>query len=366
MTSSSLEQARASFHGEQLRVARELRSWTQGQLAAAAATFGRSKLTAAAVSQFELGAAVPATETLSALAQALRVDVSFLTAAASDAEGELPAFFRSLRSTPSRERKRARNMVQLVHRLAGVLDDEVGLPSLSLQRITADPFADQTERAAAAEAAAARVRRAWGLSSGPIDNVIKLVERHGIVCVRVPFGEARVDAFSVNFSDHPVIVTSTDKNKWDRSRFDIAHEVGHLVMHDEAAGVAEAERQAHEFAAAFLMPRGDIRTLLPPVADWPRLMALKSQWGVSIAALLMRARMLGVMSEAAYVNAAKVMSARGWRRHEPVDGPAEVPMLLRSALAKARKQGTSARAIRARALIPEDLFLEICDQLDGG
>ena len=157
------------------------------------------------------------------------------------------------------------------------------------------------------------------LERGPVPNVVGFLEAHGVVCARLDFQEARVDAFSVNFRDHPVAVLSTDKNKWDRSRFDAAHELAHLAMHDDAAGVAEAEKQAHEFAAAFLMPASDIRSELPAVADWRRLKALKAEWGVSIAAVLRRAKTLEVMSEAAYVSATKVMSSRltdaAWLSH---------------------------------------------------
>lgn len=362
---SDLEHLRKAFAGDQLRLARELQRLTQAGLARAAGEAGRTKLTSAAISQFELGQAVPTATTLAALAAALKVDAEFLTAAAVDAEADVPAFFRSLRATPAQERKRARNQVQLVHRLAQVLHDVVGLPARSLPSIPTDPYAEAQARAAAAEEAAAKVRGMFTLDRGPVPHVIECLEAHGIVCARLEFQDARVDAFSVNFSDHPVAVLAADKDKWDRSRFDAAHELGHLVMHDEAAGVAEAERQAHEFAAAFLMPARDIRSELPATANWPRLKELKAEWGVSIASLLRRARSLEVMSESAYVSATKVMSARGWRRHEPVDRDPEVPSLLSDAFRKARRQGLTAEDVRRRAMIPQSLFDEICLLIDG-
>lgn len=360
-----LEQLRKAFDGDQLRVARELKRMTQAALARAAGEAGRAKLTAAAVSQFELGLAVPTTMTLAALATALEVDAEFLTTAAVDAEAELPAFFRSLRATSAQERKRARHQVQFVHRLAQVLNDIVGLPARSLPCIPTDPYAEPRERAAAAEDAAAKVRKMLKLERGPVLDVIGCLEAHGVVCARLEFQEAKVDAFSVNFSDHPVAVLATDKAKWDRSRFDAAHELAHLVMHEDAAGVAEAEKQADEFAAAFLMPASDIRAELPASADWRHLKALKAEWGVSIAALLRRAKTLEVMSDGAYVSATKVMSARGWRRHEPVNRHPEVPTLLRAAFHKAQRQGTTAENLRRQAMIPQSLFDEICPFIDA-
>lgn len=357
---------RDDFDGEQLRVARELRRMTQAELARAAVATQKTKaLTSAAVSQFELGDAVPSAATLKALASALEVEGAFFTSSSADDETHLPAYFRSLRATPARDRKRARNVIQLVHRLAVVLDHHVGLTERDVPVIACDPFEPAPDRRIAAEAAAASVRKAWHLPHGPVENVIGALEAHGIVCTRLQFREERVDAFSVNFTDHPVAVLSTDKDKWDRSRFDAAHELGHLVMHDEAAGVPEAERQANEFAAAFLMPERDIRRELPNRADWRTLMSLKGEWGVSIAALLMRARTLGVMPETTYVSATKMMSARGWRRHEPVDGRPEVPTTLAEAFTRAQRQGVETDALRQEAAIPADIFDDICKLIAG-
>jgi Zn-dependent peptidase ImmA (M78 family) len=160
--------------------------------------------------------------------------------------------------------------------------------------------------------------------------VVAELERHGVVVIRMPLGTADVDAFSLPFSDHPVVVLGTDKNDRARSRFDAAHELGHLVMHGEQIwGMAEIEKQAHIFAAALLMPAGEIRDQLPQAVDWPKLFDLKRHWQVSLAALLMRARTLGRMSPATYLTAIKAASARGWRRLEPVPlGPPEQPRRL--------------------------------------
>lgn len=337
---------------------------TQGRLASTATDIGEiHQLTPAAISQFELGDAVPSTPTLAALVKALGVDPDFLRTTSVDDELDLPAFFRSLRATPARERKRARGLIQLVHRLTVVLDRYVDLPPRNVPSIPCDPFSDPDTRRDEAESAAAEVRRAWRMARGPVANVVESLEAHGVVCTQLHLDDSRVDAFSVNFSDHPIAVLGTDKEKWDRSRFDAAHELGHLVMHEEAAGVPEAERQANEFAAAFLMPERDVQRQLPDRADWRTLMELKAKWGVSMAALLMRARTLEVMAPTTYVSATKVMSARGWRRHEPVSGPVESPTLLANALSLAERAGHDAEKLRLEAAIPADLFQDICQLL---
>jgi Zn-dependent peptidase ImmA (M78 family)/transcriptional regulator with XRE-family HTH domain len=357
-TQDVLDLVRDSFCPDQLRVARELRCWTQTELAREAVSAGHKRgLTAAAISQFELGVSIPQRDTIGALVGALRIDPRFLTVSASDDEAHVPAFFRSLRATPARSRRRARNLAQLVHRLAIVLDQHVGLPARDIPQIPCDPFA--------AERAAGAVRREWVLPRGPVEMVLGTLEAHGVACTRLLFDDDRVDAFSVNFSDHPVAVLAADKAKWDRSRFDAAHELGHLVMHDEAAGVPEAERQANEFAAAFLMPERDIKGELPARADWSAFMALKAEWGTSIASLLRRSMTLGVMGESTYVTANKVLSARGWRRHEPVHGEQESPALLHRTMQRATKRGITPDLLQREAAIPEDLFDDVCQLISA-
>lgn len=117
-------------------------------------------------------------------------------------------------------------------------------------------------------------------------------------------------------------------------RFDAAHELAHLVLHpDEEPGSHAVERQADAFAAAFLAPADEIRSVLPARIDWSRLLELKTTWGISMQALLYRARTLGVMNEYTYRRAMTQVGARGWRLNEPGDrAPAERQILLTKAL----------------------------------
>ncbi len=361
MNNAGYDSVRESFVGDRLRVARELRRLTQTELARLMRTADMGGgVSAAAVSQFETGRAVPSPRTIATLLAVLDVEPPFLTQAAADAEQELPGFFRSLRTTPAKERRRARNLAQLVHRLAVVVARHVDLVSRAIPAVPCDPFADPDDRRVQAEHAASEVRRSWRRDPGPVREVVGTIERHGVICARLRFDEQRVDAFSVPFSDYPVVVLAADKDKWDRSRFDAAHELGHIVMHGETAGVPEAERQANEFAAAFLMPADDIRHELPSRADWHQLLSLKDVWGTSLASLLYRARTLGVMPERTYVAATKVMAARGWRRHEPLNRPVESPRLLRDAIDRASASGVTLADLRSEAIIPPDLFDEVC------
>jgi Zn-dependent peptidase ImmA (M78 family)/DNA-binding XRE family transcriptional regulator len=318
-----------TFQPGRLRLARELDDLSQTDVAQ------RASLTPAAISQFESGDSKPTDGTLALLAKAVDVPEEFLLLPLAETH---EGFFRSLRKSSVAQRRRARALAHLVHDLAADPASAqelatVDVPHLAVE--TLDPNAPSIAEAAR------ETRSLWRVSSGPIPNVVHLLESHGVLVLRLPLDSADVDAFSLPFVDRPVVVLGTDKNDRARSRFDAAHELGHLVIHGEAVwGVSEVETQAHRFAAEFLMPAADIRSELPSRADWGALFALKRRWHVSIAALLMRAKDLEVMSAAAYTTAMKGLSARGWRRSEPIplgdpEGPELTTRLLQVAMSEA-------------------------------
>ncbi|AOS92113.1 helix-turn-helix domain-containing protein [Mycobacterium intracellulare] len=327
------------FEPARLRVARELVGMSQGQLAT------QIGLSAAAISQFENGAARPSAETAAALGAALEVPAGFFTRPLAETH---EGFFRSLRRSAVSDRRRARAVAHVAHDLAMAAAKENQFPASDVPRFTLDTLdASPSE----VEETAAKVRAYYEVPPGPIDNVVELLERHGVVVIRLPLGSADVDAFSLPFADHPVVVLGSDKNDRARSRFDATHELAHLVMHgDQIWGTKEVETQAHRFAAAFLLPAAEIRGQLPTTVDWQTLFELKRRWQVSLAALLMRARTLGRMSERTYLTAVKAASARGWRRVEPVPlGSPEEPTLLLNYLSTAASQ-------KARDYLPNALI----------
>lgn len=335
------------FDRERLRMARELRGLTQVQLAREAGS-----VTSASISQFENGHARPAKSTLQRLAVALRVPSSFFAAPARPpARQEVSGFFRSLRSTSPRDRQQALAYVQLARELTLELEKHVALPDLNLPRSKME----SRRRPIEIEEIAAQVRNQWKIKRGPIENMVRLLEKNGIIVVRFRVRNEKVDAFCVDFPDRPVVTLGADKDLRDRSRFDAAHELGHLVMHgDDQAGDKSAESQANEFAAAFLMPAEDIKPDLPSTLDWPALLRLKAEWQVSIAALVVRAKTLGVMDERTYAQAWKSLSARGWRKTEPGNlGNPEAPVLLLRALELMEKTGLSFDEFTNRTGLPE-------------
>lgn len=215
--------------------------------------------------------------------------------------------------------------VELLAQLVHTLERQVRLPKVDLPAL--DPEMSPADAARA-------VRQVWNLGDGPIPDVVGLLERRGVIVSRLSAATDELDAFSCWIGDRPFVVLVANKDAADRSRFDAAHELAHLLLHHDAQpGDAELERAAHAFAAEFLAPSASIASMLPTRVDWRRLAELKLIWGVSMAMLLRRMRDLGRISDASYRRGMMEMGKLRWRKNEPVAlGQPEQPELLSRAV----------------------------------
>lgn len=177
------------------------------------------------------------------------------------------------------------------------------------------------------EACADTVRKAWGLGEQPIPNLIALLESKGIRVFSLTDEAQDVDACCRWTSGRPFIFLNTSRTA-ERCRFDLAHELGHLVMHKH--GIIEGihvEQEANAFASAFLMPR---RSLLANPLRIPSLKSILSKkeiWQVSAAALTYRYNKLGIITDWNATSIYKQLAQRG-RNNEPNPIPHESSLLL--------------------------------------
>lgn len=185
------------------------------------------------------------------------------------------------------------------------------------------------------EAAASRVRQVMKLGSGPVGNVIRAVESAGIIVVSMQEGLAPQGKFDGLSSPEmvdggPPVIAFLPQEAGDRQRFTVAHELGHLVLHLLHRPEAEdiREKEAHDFAGAFLYPEQTARQDITPALGLQGYKAIKQQWGISIQALLMRARALGIIDDARYLNLRQQVSHRGWNKVEPVTVGTESTQLV--------------------------------------
>jgi Zn-dependent peptidase ImmA (M78 family) len=176
------------------------------------------------------------------------------------------------------------------------------------------------------------LRDAWGLGRDPIDNLISVVEQHGILVTSFSTSTNDVDAFSqfIDTVDAPTYIIAYSNNKTSAARihFDIAHELGHICLHEWSEDIEDIskeefklkEREAHDFAAAFLLPE---ETFKKDAEKGPQTITyykqLKKKWKVSIAAMIRRSEKLGIISTEEYQNLIRIMQRRGLRKEEPLD-----------------------------------------------
>ncbi|MBW4721979.1 helix-turn-helix domain-containing protein [Saccharothrix obliqua] len=341
------------FDGSRLTLARRLAALRKSDLAA---RVGKSPT---AVAAWESGAKRPTAATVAQLALSLAVDPGFFAVRPDDvATRSGPPHFRSLRSTSQLARDQASAYGQVAVDVARGLERHVEFPDPDVPDLPVaadDPDGDGPERAARL------VRERWGLGPGPLGHLVRALEHRGVLVVFSPPRSASVDAYSFDSGLRPVVVLNPVKHDYYRQRFDVAHELGHLVMHGDAEpGGRVVEDQAHRFAAELLMPAAEIRGLLPASmggAVWESLARLKERWGVSIQALLYRARWLGRLGDVSYRNAMATISARGWRRGEPgLVTAMEQPSLLPRAVELLAQAGVGEDALIGQCRVPAELF----------
>ncbi|MCW2542227.1 MAG: helix-turn-helix domain protein [Frankiales bacterium] len=201
------------------------------------------------------------------------------------------------------------------------------------------------------EELAAQTRMALGLdASGPILHVTRALERGGIVVAPLALSGGDDDTETVGHfgascwpgPPDPAIVGYFHGASGDRQRFTLAHEVGHLVLHTRRTFVASPEDEANRFAGAFLVPRSSyaefIGDQLPTLREFVQ---MKARWGVSIQALIMRGSHLGHIDDSRKTSLFKQISARGYRKVEPVTVHPEEPVLFRKLVEADAKSGKS-------------------------
>ncbi|XXY16013.1 ImmA/IrrE family metallo-endopeptidase [Sorangium sp. So ce216] len=212
------------------------------------------------------------------------------------------------------------------------------------------------------EALAVEARRFWKLGDGPISNILWLVENNGAVVSRIHLDADTLDGLSVWVGDRPYIVVTAGKESAARSRFDVAHELGHLLMHrhidqaqvNSASGFKLIEQQAHRFASAFLFPQKSFALEAYPVT-LDRFVELKRKWRTSVAMMMQRSADLGMVNEEQHRRLWRKYNWEQWRNCEPLDRelPIELPRLLQRSFDVILREGVQARAdVLSRLALP--------------
>lgn len=291
------------FNGDRLKIARQRRKLSGKGLAELAG------ITPVTVSKIENGHQ-PEDYVVSKVAAALSYPREFFFMSSPDVLDVDTVSFRSLKKMSSAERDASLAAGSLGVALYDWIDHRFNLPRPDL--------IDLSKERDHPESAARLLRQHWGLGERPIGNVLKLLESKGIRVLSLSENTRNVDAYSFWRGDKPYIFLNQEKTA-ERSIFDSAHELAHLVLHHHAGAKTDrdAENQADQFASAFLMPEGDVINETAHVFTTRQILAKKYRWKVSAMALSYRMHKLGLISEWNYRSICIELGKLGYRSAEP-------------------------------------------------
>lgn len=315
-----------------------------------------------AVTQYENGSQTPRPEVLDRIVAKLGFPNAFFLRSPL-ADDDAPIFWRSNASATKTARRRGLQRLKWAKEIVRYLTNYFEFPKVDFPE---DLFSRVDFRELTTEdieATAARMRDFWSFGSEPIPDLLLELENSGAVTSRINMAAETLDAFSQWSPRYglPFVAIARDRASAVRSRFDAAHELGHLLLH---RGVDQKrinsnddfkllEKQAHRFSAAFLLPaRSFTDELFSPSLDGLR--AMKERWKVSIAMMIMRCQHVGVISpdetQRMFIN----YNRRGWRDEEPLDAvlKPEEPRIIRRSLESLIQEG-----LRSRQQILNDLAL---------
>lgn len=305
---------RCPFNPQMLRLARNYHGLTKKALAQ------KITVSPAFVTLVEDGIKVPSTETMNRLVAMLGFPKSFYQQTGFIEAVPTSFFRRRLRLNKSIMLQCTARMA-LFKRCLGLLLEEVEGPDLRLPRI------DPGEHLEGTRGVAKLTRRALRIPLGPIYNLTEILESSGVLVVPFDFGTMKIDGCSDWVGDVPFILFNPAIPR-SRLRHTLAHELGHLVMHDVIA--EDCEIEANEFAAELNMPASEIRHQLLPVRI-ENLARLKIHWKCSMSALLYRAFDLGLISPRKKRYYWSMMRRYGYHLNEPHEDklPIETPEALK-------------------------------------
>lgn len=323
---NSDEQSTGDFNPDRLVLARKRAGLTKRGLAKRAAISERT------IAGYEAREVPPPPAAIEHLASVLGFPVNFFFRADPEPIPERGATWRALSRITAAQRDRALAGGQLALELSDWLEARFVFPT---------PDIPDLRHQSDAETAAVALRVHWGLGDKPVGNMLRLLEAKGVRVFSLAEECLEVDAFSFWRGNLPLIFLNTVKSA-EHSRFDAAHELGHLVLHPHGQpNGRQAEKEANAFAGAFLMPRSSLLAYAPRSATLPDLIRAKSIWKVSPAALAYRMREVGILSAWYYRALCVEIQKFGYRQSEPNAQPRELSLVLEKVFAELRNDDVS-------------------------
>jgi len=199
-------------------------------------------------------------------------------------------------------------------------------------------------------------------ADAPVKDIITIVEGKGVIVYELDAYEKFDGVSFITDNGFPIIIVNNTFSN-DRKRFTIAHELGHLLLHNDSnfpvSAYRQKEKEANEFASEFLMPENEIKHSLRGLR-LNDLGVLKQHWLTSMASLLRRAKDLNCIDENRYKYFLIEMSRLGYSKKEPSNVFIDEPKCFKSAYKLFTNElNYSNQELSKYFALPEDVLDEI-------
>lgn len=343
--SNKVNRKESKYVPTRLRKARIMNAYSMAELA----TF--LGVTPQAISQYELGTSPLNDSVMIKASQVLNLPITYFEKPeVTLQDGTVGASFFRRRKTVSKKQQNAFiEKASLASEVFGFLCEYVDFPEVNIPDFSDDIHLygeiDRNEM----DIIVNKLKVYWGIPDGPIGNISDILQQNGFILSRIDNKNGKMDAFSNWVNARPHIYLSETKSTV-RDRFDLAHELGHLILHmgyseedlSKSEVYALVEDQANAFASAFLLQSETFfKETITSSID--RLLVLKKKWMVSVSAMIRKIGDFEVLSQSQIDYLKRQMTERGMWRAEPFDDIAQfdAPDILRQAVDVAIHDGLS-------------------------
>lgn len=320
--------------GEKLKTARILAGYTLSELADILG------ITKQALSQYENNDTEPKFDIYLKLLKTLQCKNEFLTTPYTFSFETQNTFFRASAAADAIEKRNQEVKTDLVLYLYEFLCEYLELPKLNLPDLDNDLSIEEKSN---------QLRNYWKISNKPIKNIINVLEHNGIIVSSFNplYGRLnyKIDGYTqqVRIKNNKLfcVIVEDYKESWARKNFSLAHELGHIILHNSynyselsKSEQNQLENEANLFASAFLLPKDEFIEDMKSVKSLNDFVRLKQKWFVSIGAMLIRAKQLGIITNDEYLKYIKNYSYHRYRKNEPLDNVIQIykPSLFKFSL----------------------------------
>lgn len=340
--------------GNSIKVARESRGLSQSGLAK------QIDVTQASLSRFEKGNLVVSKEDLQKISDVLKYPTSFFEKEVKFV-GESSLFYRKRVSMTVKGLSMLESKISILSNCIDELLESIDIPELRIPAV--EPSSENSPYEIAY-----KIRSLLCVPAGPIDNIVSLLERNGVIVMFLDLADTdKFDGMTMFTAKQAPVIWINKNAPNDRKRYSLAHELGHLVMHLRSEDFDKSEKQkedeANQFAGEFLMPESMCKSDFFNL-KYSDLSLKKYYWKVSKAAIIFRAKELKCISDETTKYLYVTLGRNGERKNESVNVPIDEPQIVKKMydLHLSELEYTEEEMVDITGLMPDDIKTMLLNQ----